>query len=78
MIDRKRETVAPAPIRVSREVFAGLEAVRQSGLTNMFDRPVVIQLAETMGFAETARWVQAHRDLYAAGIFQGFEVEVDG
>jgi hypothetical protein len=41
----------------------------------MFDRPVVIQLAETMGFTETTRWIRAHRDLYATGIFQGFEVE---
>jgi hypothetical protein len=27
-----------------------------------------------MGYAETARWVREHRDLYARGIFQGFEV----
>jgi hypothetical protein len=75
MIDRKRQPVAPGPVRVPREVFTGIEAVRESGLTNMFDRPVVIQLAETMGFTETARWVEAHGDLYATGIFQGFEVE---
>jgi hypothetical protein len=67
-----------SPVGVPREVFTGLEAVRESGLTNMFDRPVVIQLAERMGFPETARWVRAHRDLYATGIFQGFEVEKGG
>jgi len=75
MIDRKPEPVASGPVRASREILAGLNAVRESGLTNMFDRPVVIQLAETMGFTETTRWIRAHRDLYATGIFQGFEVE---
>jgi hypothetical protein len=77
MIDRKRASLPPGPVRVSHEVFAGLEAVRESGLTNMLDRPVVIEIAETMGFRETALWIRAHRDLYAIGIFQGFEVEGD-
>jgi hypothetical protein len=75
MIDRKRASLPTGPVRVSREVLDGLEAVRESGLTNMFDRPVVIEIAETMGFTETARWIQAHQELYSAGIFRGFEAE---
>ena len=60
-------------IRVPKHVLDGLEAVRQSGLTNMLDRPVVARLAEEMGFEGAARWVEAHRKEYAEGIFRGFE-----
>jgi len=62
-----------AKVRVPKAVLDGLEAVRQSGLTNMLDRPVVGQLAREFGFEEAARWVEAHRDMYAQGIFRGFE-----
>jgi hypothetical protein len=62
-------------IRVPREVLAGLEAVRQSSLTNMLDRPAVAELAEEFGFEEAARWVRANRKQYARGIFQGFQAE---
>ena len=61
-------------VPVSREVFEGIEAVRRSGLTNMLDRPRVAELAEQLGFEESARWIREHRDLYARAIFHGFEV----
>lgn len=61
-------------VRIPGEVFEGIEAVRQSGLTNMLDRPAVAEIAEEMGFEESARWVREHRDLYARAIFHGFEV----
>ena len=60
-------------VAVTREVYEGLEAVRRSGLTNMLDRPRVAEIAEAMGYAQAARWVREHRDLYARGIFHGFE-----
>ncbi len=60
------------PIVVSAEVFEGLEAVRTSGLTNMFDRPRVIEIAEMMGYDETAEWLVSNRNLYSRGLFQGF------
>jgi hypothetical protein len=41
---------APVP----REVFEGIEAVRQSGRTNLLDRPRVVELAEAMGFVASA------------------------
>jgi len=62
-------------VGVPGEVFEGIEAVRLSGLTNMLDRPAVAEIAETMGYEESARWVREHRDLYARAIFQGFEVD---
>jgi len=61
-------------VQVTQAVFDGLEAVRLSGLTNMLDRPAVARIAEEMGHEEAARWVNAHRDLYARAIFHGFEV----
>lgn len=64
-------------IQIAKEVFTGLEAVRRSGATNMFDRPRVIELLEEMGFDESADWVRNHRSEYANGIFQGFEAVGD-
>jgi len=64
-------------IRVPKNVLDGLEAVRQSGLTNMLDRPVVARLAEEMGFEDAAEWVETHRKEYAEGIFRGFEAQED-
>jgi len=63
---------------VPREVFEGIEAVRLSGRTNMLDRPRVADLAEAMGFEASARWVRENRDLYARGVFSGFEVIEEG
>ncbi|MHB9129726.1 MAG: DUF5049 domain-containing protein [Armatimonadota bacterium] len=63
------------PVVISAAVFEGLEAVRQSGFTNMLDRPRVIELAEMMGYDETALWVREHRELYAHLIFNGVVVE---
>lgn len=66
-----------AEVRVPKAVLDGLEAVRQSGLTNMLDRPVVARLAMEFGFDEAALWIEEHRDLYAQGLFRGFEAVED-
>ncbi|MHB9131558.1 MAG: DUF5049 domain-containing protein [Armatimonadota bacterium] len=66
------------PVTIPADVYEGLEAVRQSGVTNMLDRPRVIELAEMMGYEETAEWLRTHRQDYAIGIFQGFRVVVAG
>ena len=60
-------------VTVPRAVLDGLEAVRQSGVVNMLDRPVVARLASEFGFERAARWVETHRKEYAEGIFSGFE-----
>jgi hypothetical protein len=44
----------------------------------MFDRPRVIELAEMMGYVETAEWVRENRRLYAEGIFAGFVAVEEG
>ena len=63
------------PVPVPAAVYEGLEAVRQSGYTNMFDRPRVIELAEMMGYDETAEWVRDHRSEYARLLFAGVIVD---
>ena len=62
-------------IKIPKQVLAGLEAVRRSGLTNMLDRPMVAYLAAQMGFPEAAEWVDEHRAAYAEGLFRGFEAD---
>ena len=62
-----------AKVIVPNEVLKGIIAVRDSGLTNMLDRPTVARLAQEMGFGQTAWWVQAHRKEYAEGVFHGFD-----
>lgn len=65
-------------VPVSHAVYEGIEAVRRSGMTNMFDRPAVAYIANEMGFDEAADWLRAHRDEYARAVFHGFEVNDHG
>ena len=44
----------------------------------MLDRPRVIELAEMMGYRETAEWVHEHRREYAVGLFGGFVTDEEG
>ena len=48
-------------------------AVRDSGATNMLDRPRVIEILDQMGFDEASEWVSIHKIEYSQGIFQGFQ-----
>ena len=62
-------------VKIPREVYEGLEAVRQSGLTSMLDMVTVAALAERFGYEEAANWVRSHKRQYAKGVFCGFEPE---
>jgi len=62
-----------AKVQVPDEVLKGIIAVRDSGLTNMLDRSVVVQLAAEMGYDATARWIKACPTEYAQGVLQGFD-----
>jgi len=64
-------------VKVTRRVLEGIKAVRDSGLTNMLDRRVVIVLARQAGFEEAAQWVETRGREYAEGIFRGFEAAGD-
>jgi hypothetical protein len=63
------------PIQVTAEVLEGLNAVRESGLTNMFVRTRVADIAGELGFDATADWIRQYPEKYKQGIFDGFEEE---
>ena len=54
-------------------IFEGMEAVRRSGMANMFDRVLAAKIADAMGCMDTADWIRANRDLYFEALFRGFE-----
>ena len=63
------------PVPVSAAVYAGLAAIRRSGLTNMCDRARVIKIADLWEYDETAAWVRTHRAEYARLLFAGVIVD---
>lgn len=65
------QTKVPIPTNVLK----GLEAVRLSGLTNMFDVPMVIHLSCELGHPSVALWVAENKSNYGDGILRGFRVE---
>jgi post-segregation antitoxin (ccd killing protein) len=64
-------------VRVPREVLEGIEAVRETGRTNMMDRMAVQFIANELEFFQTVVWLEDNRRAYAQGLFNGFE-PVDG
>ncbi len=46
-------------------------AIRDTGLTNMFDIPMVQRLAYERGFYELVCWLEEHRKEYAHFILTG-------
>lgn len=59
-------------VEVSRDVYEGLEFIRQSGATNMLDRPMVLQLAREWEFEATADWIESvDTRTYGELIFKG-------
>ena len=61
------------PIKIPKNVLDGIAAVRNSGATNMLDRPMVAHICMDMGYNEAALWINDNKSEYANGIFQGFE-----
>lgn len=64
-------------VRVPEEVYEGLERVRSEGRTNMLDRPAVQRLAHENEDYAAVLWVEENPELYARGIFSGFEPELE-
>lgn len=71
----RRARLEGGPVAVPAKVLAAIEAVRDSGATNMLDHRAVIELARAFGCDEAADWIEAHRSEYAEGIFRGFVAE---
>lgn len=53
-------------------------AIRDTGLTNMFDLPVVQRLAYERGYYELVCWLEDHRKEYARFIMMGETETEDG
>lgn len=66
-----------ARVPIPAEVLKGIEAVRQSGRTNMLDRPAVAAIALDLGHVEAAFWLddKTNHKAYAEGVFRGFREE---
>ena len=61
-------------IKVTQEVFDGLEAVRESGRVNMFNVNMVRDLCWLDGHEEAGQWVEDNPKSYARLIIQGPEI----
>lgn len=66
-------------VEITKAVFDGLEFIRQSGVTNMLDRPTVLQLAREWEFDATADWIESvDTRTYGELIFKGpIVIDVD-
>ena len=62
------------PIEVPTAVFDGLETVQESRETSMLDHQAVQDIADRLGYAETASWVRENRQAYLEGVSRGFVV----
>ena len=65
------------PVKIPEEVYRGLEYVRESGETNMFDIWRVASLALQFGYPETTGWLgeTENHAAYVRGVLRGFRVE---
>ena len=63
---------ATEPIKIPEEVYHGLEYVRESGETNMFDIWRVASLALQFGYPETTEWLWENENHanYMLGVFR--------
>ena len=53
-------------------------AIRDTGLTNMFDLPMVQRLSYERGYYELVCWLEEHRKEYARFIMTGEAEQEDG
>lgn len=56
---------------MTEEIIDQILAIRKTGETNMFDIPVVIDIAERDGYYELIDYLSEHRDDYVRFILTG-------
>lgn len=61
------------PVVVASRVFMGLEAVRRSGITNMFSFNTVQVAVYRLGFYESVVWLEENKTEYVRGIRAGIQ-----
>ena len=62
------------PIVVPTAVFDGLETVQETRAASMLDHRAVQEIAERLGYPETALWVREHHQEYLEGVSRGFVI----
>jgi len=73
----ERYRLPGGPVTVPAGVLEGIDEVQASGVTNMFLRPVVVEVARMMGHDEAAEWIESNPSAYNAGVFRGFTTVAD-
>ena len=63
---------------MTEKVREQILAIRDTGLTNMFDLPMVQRLAYERGYYELVCWLEKHRKEYARFIMTGEAEQEDG
>ena len=63
---------------MTEKVKDQIRAIRYTGLTNMFDIPMVQRLAYERGYYELVCWLEDHRKEYARFIMTGEAETEDG
>lgn len=62
-------------VKAPQDVIAGIEAVRQTGRTNMMDRLAVQYIANELELYSLVVWLEDNPGGYGRGLFEGFEPE---
>lgn len=60
------------PIQIPERILEGIDAVRETQTTNMFNANTVRLQAVALGYLETAQWIEANLEIYCSGVFRGF------
>lgn len=62
-------------VKVTSQVLEGIEYVRDSGETNMFDAKAVQKIASDEGYYQAVLWIEENKHAYIRGIIKGFEID---
>lgn len=62
-------------VKVPQKVYDAIEAIRQSGKTNMLNSYEVQRLCSKWGHHDAVLWIADNRRKYATAIFEGFKVK---
>ena len=57
-------------MEIPKYVLDGLETVRSSGLTNMLDRPTVIDIMFSLDYNDAASWLDLNKKEYMEALMQ--------
>jgi len=61
-------------IKITQQIFNGIEFVRKSGEYNMLDRYTVARMCNERGYYDAAIWITENERLYTRLLFEGYEI----